>query len=181
MFPYSTFFSAYIHPMFEVLTKIYIIMNNTLQVSKYSFRKGIGLISGFAIACLTLFSIQTSQAQTSPEIKSAISQTTTSNSTIDVQGKVIVDGVPLLGANIILEGSAIGTTTDMDGNFIFPKKLKKGDVLIISYVGMEPEKIRITDQHSAANVALNVSMTEMPIVVVADGTTKKIYRSKPIQ
>ena len=157
------------------------IMNNTLQVSNRSSKKSIRLIGGLAIACLTLFSIQTSHAQTSPEIKSTISKTTATNSSIEVKGQVIVDGIPLLGANIILEGSSIGTTTDMDGHFKFPKKLKKGDVLIISYVGMEPEKIRITDQHSAANVALNVSMTEMPIVVVADGATKKIYRSKPIQ
>ena len=43
------------------------------------------------------------------------------------------DNLPLPGVNIIIEGTTIGTTTDFDGAFTI--KVKKGDKLILNYVG----------------------------------------------
>ncbi|WP_034061970.1 alpha-2-macroglobulin family protein [Lacinutrix jangbogonensis] len=43
------------------------------------------------------------------------------------------DNLPLPGVNIIIEGTTIGTTTDFDGAFTI--KVKKGDKLVLTYVG----------------------------------------------
>ena len=53
-----------------------------------------------------------------------------------------LDG-PLLGATIVLKGTTIGVTSNESGAFIFPKKLKEDDVLIVSYLGYKNREITI--------------------------------------
>src|SRR5210317_904804 len=51
-----------------------------------------------------------------------------------VSGNVSDDnGVPLLGATVVIEGTTTGVSTDFDGNYSI--KAKVGDVLTFSYVG----------------------------------------------
>lgn len=52
------------------------------------------------------------------------------------------DGLPLPGASIIVKGTTYGVQTDFDGNYSI--KCNVGDVLVISYVGMEPKEITVT-------------------------------------
>lgn len=44
---------------------------------------------------------------------------------------------PLIGATVMVKGTSIGVTTDIDGNFQLDVP-EKGKVIVISYVGMEP-------------------------------------------
>jgi hypothetical protein len=46
----------------------------------------------------------------------------------------------LAGANVYLQGTEVGTVTDENGKFEFPQKLKEGDVLIFSFVGLETQQ-----------------------------------------
>jgi hypothetical protein len=130
-------------------------------------RKKVSYLAGIALVCLTLFSITTAQAQD-----------VTTDISFVVKGNVSDETGPLPGVNVILQGSRTGTATDVAGNFEFPIKLKKGDVLIFSYVGMESQKITIENQESAANIALEVDMNLVEIIVTGKVATKKVYTSK---
>ena len=66
----------------------------------------------------------------------------------------------------------------MDGKFEFPQKLKKGDVLIFSYVGLETQYVTIENQDSAAKITLKIDTTLEEIIVVGAVATKKVYSSK---
>lgn len=63
-----------------------------------------------------------------------------------VKGTVVDEaGTPLLGATIIVEGTANGATTDFDGNYLLNVK-KEDAVLVFSYLGFETQKISLGDQ-----------------------------------
>ena len=57
---------------------------------------------------------------------------------------VDVENLPLIGVNVIIKGSTVGTTTDLDGNFSLEGK--KGDVLVFSYIGMVSQEIAFKGQ-----------------------------------
>ncbi len=50
-------------------------------------------------------------------------------------------GAPLIGANVMIQGSTTGTITDIDGNFSIDAK--EGDVLVVSYVGYNDQLINV--------------------------------------
>jgi TonB-linked SusC/RagA family outer membrane protein len=90
-----------------------------------------------------------------------------------VKGKVVDNkGEPLIGVNIRLQGTNLGTTTDINGNFVINAPDK--GVLEISYIGYEKKIVTITgDQPLAITLtALPSALTE--VVVVGYGTSKKI-------
>ena len=126
-------------------------------------------LAGIALVCLMLFSVTTAQAQ---------DVTTTADNSFVVKGTVFDEAGPLPGANVILKGSRVGTASDMDGKFEFPQKLKKGDILIFSYVGLETQYVTIKNQDSAASITLKIDTTLEEIIVVGEVATKKVYSSK---
>ncbi len=131
--------------------------------------KRVNYLAGIALACIMLFSFTTAQAQ---------DVTTTADNSFVVKGNVSDETGPLPGVNVILQGTRTGTATDFAGNFEFPIKLKKGDVLIFSYVGMASQKLEIKDQESAANIALEIDMSMVEIIITGKVATKKVYTSK---
>jgi TonB-dependent starch-binding outer membrane protein SusC len=60
---------------------------------------------------------------------------------------------PLAGANVVVQGTTNGTTTDFDGNYAI--QAKQGDVLEITYTGMRKIAVKV----GASNV-VNVTMEE---------------------
>ena len=143
-------------------------------------RSRLSWMTGFGLACLSLFSFGTTQAQekntdnTTNSIKS-----TTVERNITVKGTIVdQDGLPLPSATILLVGTNKGTTTDFDGHFEFPEKLKKGDMLSISYVGYESKKVKIDSDSTDTNIQLNVDMSLDSCVIMGKVATKKVYKSK---
>lgn len=67
------------------------------------------------------------------------------------------DQAAMAGVTVILQGSPEGTATDTDGRFAFPKKLKPGDVLLFSFVGVETQEFTIPD-HLAAPLEIRMKM-----------------------
>lgn len=61
----------------------------------------------------------------------------------DING-VVTDknGEPIIGANVIVKGTSIGVTTDVDGQFHL-KGVSKGSVLQISYIGFTTQEITV--------------------------------------
>jgi len=95
-----------------------------------------------------------------------------------ISGVVSDDNGPLPGASILLQGTAIGTETDFDGKFTFPKKLKKGDVLVISYVGFEAKKITISNSEKKNNYEMNINLKADSCTLLGKVQLQKVYKPK---
>ena len=81
---------------------------------------------------------------------------------------VITDenGVPLPGANVIIEDTNTGVSTDFDGNFEIT--VNQGEVLAISYIGYTTEYITVSGQ-SSINISLQLDNELEEVVVTALG------------
>lgn len=98
-------------------------------------------------------------------VKGKIAQSILRNKTIS--GLIIDEsGLPLPAATVLVKGTNNGTSTDFDGNYKL--KVKKGDILVISYVGYLTIEI-IIDNSNIYNVTLDVGNSFDQQVVVAGG------------
>ncbi len=97
----------------------------------------------------------------------------------NVTGQLVdEDGVPLIGANVTIQGTTTGTVTDIDGNFSIPAK--KEDVLEISYLGYKTMTITVGDE---SNLSLSMESDAEAlgeVVVVGYGTRKKSHNTGAI-
>ncbi len=83
---------------------------------------------------------------------------------IKITGKITGEtGEPLSGVSVSVKGSAVGTTTDNNGNFTLTAP-EKG-TLVISYIGYVSQEVKINSQ-SVINVKLSTSTRTMDEVVV---------------
>ena len=82
------------------------------------------------------------------------------------------EGLPLPGATVVVQGTAIGVTSDFDGNYSI--SASSGDVLVFSYVGYESQTITV-GVSSTVNVSLT-SSTELEEVVVTGITSRERQR-----
>lgn len=81
-------------------------------------------------------------------------------------------GSGLPGVSILVKGSAIGTTTDIEGNFVMDN-LDDAAVLIFSFVGYVAQEVAVGGQ-SVIRISLKPSQKELDeLVVVGYGTVKK--------
>ena len=82
-------------------------------------------------------------------------------------------GEPLIGATIIEKGTATGTATDFDGNFVlFVKDMQKA-VLTVSYVGYNTEEVAVKGQKHLEITLKESSELLDELVVVGYGQQKK--------
>jgi len=82
------------------------------------------------------------------------------------------NGEPIIGANIIIEGTTIGVVTDVNGKFSLDVP-NNDAVVIISFLGYNKESVKVNGQ-SVLNVKLVPDITKLDeIVVVGYGTQKK--------
>ncbi|WP_452225848.1 carboxypeptidase-like regulatory domain-containing protein [Lacinutrix cladophorae] len=160
---------------------------NSKQLTTYNYKpeksKIRSFISAFGIACLSIFSLAPAQAQDSKKIEtnknSSEINTKDQLKEMEVKGTILDEnGLPLPTATVILQNSTIGTSTDFDGYFEFPKKLKKGDVLLFSYVGYQTKKVVISDENSTSNISLQVDMSMDVCILTGKVAVKKVYASK---
>ena len=87
---------------------------------------------------------------------------------------VIVDtqGEPLIGASILVKGSKVGTTADLDGKFSV--KASTGQELQISYVGYETLTMKLGANTNLGNIVLQTNSQVLnDVVVIGYGTQKK--------
>ena len=90
----------------------------------------------------------------------AIAQVTVSGTVLD--GEV---GGPLPGANVVIQGTSTGVTSDFDGNFSIEVTQNTG-TLIISYVGFQTQNIPYTGPGDLGAIALLPDAQELEGVVV---------------
>lgn len=71
----------------------------------------------------------------------------TQQSSKNITGIVIdPNGEAVIGANVSIKGTTIGTITDMDGKFSLD--IPNNATLLISYIGYIPQEIRIGNQNT---------------------------------
>ncbi|MFV5701761.1 SusC/RagA family TonB-linked outer membrane protein [Flavobacterium sp. XS2P12] len=88
-----------------------------------------------------------------------------------INGSVLADdGQPLPGANILVEGSKNGTTTDIDGKFKI--SVDEGVNLMVSYIGYLDAKIKVTSKVTYS-IKLQSSSNNLSEVVVVGYTKEK--------
>lgn len=96
---------------------------------------------------------------------------------ISVTGKVTdaKDGSPMVGVSVIIKGTSIGTTTDIDGNYSI--KCKGSDVLILSFIGYQKQEISVSGR-TRIDVTLKEETKEIDeVIVIGYGVQKKSDRT----
>ena len=93
-------------------------------------------------------------------------------STKRITGRVLDDsGEPLIGVNVRVEGTSIGTITNIDGNFSL--EAPAGSVLSISYVGYTPQTVKVTGQNTYSVQLASDTKLLSEVVVTALGIKRE--------
>lgn len=94
--------------------------------------------------------------------------------TFDVSGTITgtADGLPLIGANVLVKGTSTGTITDLDGKYAID--VGSGtDTLVVSYTGYLPQEIPVAGRN-VIDVVLSENVSQLDeVVVVGYGTQSR--------
>ena len=91
-----------------------------------------------------------------------------------ITGTVVdASGIPVIGANVIVEGTTNGTITDIDGKFII-EGVETGATLKVSYIGYVDQTVKITNQNDYSISLKEDSQNLDEVVVVGYGIQKKV-------
>ena len=92
-----------------------------------------------------------------------------------VTGKVYSesDGEPVIGASVLVVGTTLGASTDIEGNFTIENVPASATTLRVSYVGMTTQEVRIIKGKAIKVVLVEDGVALDDVMVVAYGTAKK--------
>ena len=81
------------------------------------------------------------------------------------------DGLPVIGATVVVDGTSIGTSTDLQGAYVL--SAPTNGTLVVSFIGYEEEKIAINGK-TTINVTLREESKAIDdVIVIAFGEAKK--------
>ena len=87
------------------------------------------------------------------------------------------DGSTLPGVNIILKGTATGTTTDAKGKYSIQAPAT-GGTLVFSFIGLNTLEVKIGSR-TVINVAMTLDVTQLnEVVVTGYGVQRKVKKDK---
>ena len=83
-------------------------------------------------------------------------------------------GVPLIGAAVSVQGTTVGTVTDMDGSFSLavPDDIED-PVLVVTYIGFETQEVALNNRTEITIVLQENTMQLDEVVVIGYGTGTK--------
>ncbi len=91
-----------------------------------------------------------------------------------ISGKILdVDGFPLIGVSVVIQGTTRGTVTDADG--LFTIDANDGDILELSYLGFVTQNIIVGDDTSYDIIMRTDDQVLSEVVVVGYGKQKKSH------
>ncbi len=92
---------------------------------------------------------------------------------LNISGSVTdQNGEPLIGVNILVEGTTQGTTTDFDGRYTLTN-VEEQAVLIFSYIGYQTQRVPIAGKSVIDVTLLTDAQMLDEVIVVGYGTVKK--------
>lgn len=151
---------------------------NQLEIPKNHIPRKKAALVGVGMALLTLTVTQTISAQSNAN-NSPSTESILQTSQFTISGNVSDESGPLPGVTILKKGSTLGVETDFDGNFTFPTPLKKGDVLIASFIGMETQKITINNSQKPLKIIMKPDAILLgEVIMVGEVAVKKPFTSK---
>ena len=82
-----------------------------------------------------------------------------------IKGKVLEheNGEPIIGATILIKGTTVGTSTDLDGTFTIPVEL--GKTLVVSFIGKTSQEVKV-ESDKFLTIKLKNDQIQMDEVVV---------------
>ena len=111
------------------------------------------------VVCLLVFGAMSMQAQTSGQLFNE-------------------NGEALIGASVLVQGTSVGTITDIDGKFSLDAK--PGDVLVVSYLGYQQQLITVENgEMISLNLAPDATALS-EVLVVGYGTRKRSHNTGAI-
>lgn len=119
-----------------------------------------------------LFSFTTNDAIEEKKSAGLISKNTQQNS--EIRGRIVDErGNPIPGVTVVIIGTTIGTTTDVDGNY-YLNNLPANAIIQFSFIGMKTQEIPVGNQTS-----INITMAEESIglnevVAIGYGVQRKV-------
>ena len=94
--------------------------------------------------------------------------------TNQVIGKVVDEiGNPLPGVNVKVKGKKIGTVTNIDGNYVLNVFNPTTDILIFSFIGLEPKEEAITNRKVINVDLVNSSVQLNEVVAIGYGNMSR--------
>ncbi|WP_319504029.1 carboxypeptidase-like regulatory domain-containing protein [Bacteroides graminisolvens] len=81
------------------------------------------------------------------------------------------DGLPVVGASVLVKGTTVGTITDIDGNFTLSSVPASAKVLQVSYIGMQSQEVAI--KPSVKIILKNDAKALDEVVVTALGISRE--------
>ena len=101
----------------------------------------------------------------------AFSQTT-------VKGKITDDtGQPLPGANIIIKGTTVGTSSDFNGEYSLTTDQNPPFTIQITYTGFETQTAEVTANNQSLDFSMKEGNTLDEVVISASRTPERIFES----
>lgn len=89
------------------------------------------------------------------------------------------EGEPLMGATVVIKGTARGTATDLNGDYSI--RVSTGDTLVFAFLGFIEQEITVGNQEEL-NIVLNSDDNLLEeVVVVGYGTQKKVNLTGSVQ
>ena len=85
---------------------------------------------------------------------------------------------PLSGASILVRGTTIRTLADKDGKFKL--QVKKGDVIVVSYVGLQTQQISVNSANLVVWMDEDVQSLEGMVVYAANDAEAKAGKGGPV-
>jgi tonB-linked outer membrane protein, susC/ragA family len=82
------------------------------------------------------------------------------------------DGLPIIGATVLIQGTSQGTVTDADGKFVITNVPSSAKTLMISFVGMITQEVQIKPGFMTITLSGDNRILD-EVVVVGYGTTRR--------
>ncbi|MBT1305659.1 carboxypeptidase-like regulatory domain-containing protein, partial [Phocaeicola dorei] len=73
------------------------------------------------------------------------------------------DGLPVVGASILVKGTTVGTVTDMDGKFTLSNVPSSAKTLVVSFIGMATQEVAVK---ANLNIVLKSDTEQLEEVMV---------------
>lgn len=93
-----------------------------------------------------------------------------------IKGSILDEvGEPVIGASVLVKGTKIGTTSDLDGQFVV--KTSAGKTLVITFIGYERQEVKA---QNGMKITLKSTSQNLEGVVVT-GMSRMDKRFSPVQ
>ena len=148
------------------MNKIFRIMNTQLlRIEKKTFRA----LAYVTILMMTILAFNPMYGQSKKASSTEVAQNERT-----IKGIISNADGPVESASIVLKGAEVGTVSNKKGEFTFPKPLKTGDILLISYLGYDTIEVKIKRNTTFIKQILSEDLIEF----VGALNTNKPYKSK---